>query len=404
MNDPPISRNGGTTSHGSAIAAGLSGRQLSARQAAAIPASASRANGSTRAREPAKSDTSFSIVRKSGRVTQAICFCSRCATSSSGPSTITAAAEAASQRSGIRPIRRPGPADACAASVGQQQRHAVRGQDQQPEQVEQAGQRDGGRVCRPPPPPAVGISPDQQVGGDRGEHRHDRVGPGHLGVVGHVRRGREYHARQQAGQRRDVETALASGVRGQRQGGRPPADGRGERGGDDHGAQRGEPQGDRRGAGRGRDYVHEDVVGAVHGVLVPEQGEDLADGPRDRVLGVGLVPPERGPADLVPADHERGGRGNGDNQPVDPSPRAPRGGRTPDPAARRHRWRSGRCRSGRCRGGRSARLGRRYRRSRPVAAAGSSGPMSVSDTAVPSQGADSRAGRHTAPGYPSPGR
>ena len=60
--------------------------------------------------EPAKSDTSLSIVLKSGRVTQAICFCSRCATSSSGPSTITAAAEAASQRSGIRPIRRPGPA------------------------------------------------------------------------------------------------------------------------------------------------------------------------------------------------------------------------------------------------------------------------------------------------------
>ena len=55
---------GGTTSQGSAIAAGLSGRQLSARQAAAIPASASNARGSTSSREPAKSDTSFSIVPK----------------------------------------------------------------------------------------------------------------------------------------------------------------------------------------------------------------------------------------------------------------------------------------------------------------------------------------------------
>ena len=107
MKDPPISRMGGTTSHGSAIAAGLSGRQLSARQAAAIPASASSANGSTSPREPAKSDTSFSIVLKSGRTTQAICFCWRCATSSSGPSTINDAAEAASQRSGMRPIRPP---------------------------------------------------------------------------------------------------------------------------------------------------------------------------------------------------------------------------------------------------------------------------------------------------------
>ena len=141
------------------------------------------------------------------------------------------------QRYPADPASRRGPAvdgsaagvDGSAAGVGQQQRHAVRGQDQQPEQVEQAGQRDGGRVRRPPPPPAVRVGPDQQIGGDRGEHRHDRVGPGHLGVVGHVRRGREDHARQQAGQRRDVETALASGVRGQRQGGRPPADGRGDK-------------------------------------------------------------------------------------------------------------------------------------------------------------------------------
>ena len=99
----------------------------------------------------------------------------------------------------------------------------------------------------------------------------------------------------------------------------PAADGRGEGRRDDHGAQRGEPQRRRRGAYHADDDVHEQVVGPVHGVRVGEQGEDLADRPGDRVPGVRLVPPERGPADLVSADHERGHRGNGDDQPVGPS-------------------------------------------------------------------------------------
>ena len=128
-------------------------------------------------------------------------------------------------------------------------------------------------------------------------------------------------------------------IRRERQDGRPAADGRGEPGRDDHGAQRGEPQGGGRGAGRGRDDVHEDVVAAVHGVLVPEQGEDLADRPPDRVLGIRLVPPERRPADLVPADRERGDHGNGDDQPADwprpaPSARLP-GARSGIPGAPR---------------------------------------------------------------------
>ena len=64
----------------------------------------------------------------------------------------------------------------------------------------------------------------------------------------------------------------------------------------------------------------------MHRILVAEQREDLRERARDGVLGVRLVPPERGPADPVSADHERDGRGNGDDQPAAPAP--------PDPRAR----------------------------------------------------------------------
>jgi hypothetical protein len=107
-NDTATSTNGGTTSHGSAIAAGLSGRQWSASQAASRPPSASSANGAISGREPARLVSSRSIALRVGRCSQAICPCWRLARPSSGPSTITATPHAASQRSGIRPIRRPG--------------------------------------------------------------------------------------------------------------------------------------------------------------------------------------------------------------------------------------------------------------------------------------------------------
>ena len=175
--------------------------------------------------------------------------------------------------------------------TAQQQRDAVRGQDQQPEDVEQAGQRHGRRVRQPPPPAAVGTGPEQQVGGDRGEHRLDRVGPGHLRVVRHVGRGREQQPGQQPGQRRDIQPAVSRGRGRQDQGGGPAGGRRGEPGRDHHGAQRGQPQRGGRGADHRRDQVHQQVVGAVHGILVPEQGEDLAERAADRVLGIRLVPP-----------------------------------------------------------------------------------------------------------------
>ena len=114
----------------------------------------------------------------------------------------------------------PAPGRIGAAGARQQQRDAVRGQDQQPEDVEQAGQRHRRRVRQPPPPATVGPGPEQQVGGDRGEHRLDRVGPGHLRVVRHVRRGREQQPGQQPGQRRDVQPAASA--RGRPHAGRPP--------------------------------------------------------------------------------------------------------------------------------------------------------------------------------------
>src|ERR1700685_3209722 len=41
-----------------------------------------------------------------------------------------------------------------------------------------------------------------------------------------------------------------------------------------------------------RSAVSEVPIAAVHGIWVPEQGEDLADRSSDRVLGVRLVPPQ----------------------------------------------------------------------------------------------------------------
>ena len=123
--------------------------------------------------------------------------------------------------------------------------------------------------------------------------------------------------------------------------------------------------------------MHDDVVGAVYRVLVTEQGEDLAERAGDRVLGVRLVPPERGPPISYPPTADA----------VTAGTAIPPVGSSGAPGARRGRlfsrlfWRLGRRPGVDPRGAVAA-----------IAAAGSSGPISVSRTAVPFRAPEPRPG------------
>jgi hypothetical protein len=188
-----------------------------------------------------------------------------------------------------------------AAGADAQQGQAVRHDEEQAEEVEQPGQGDRDPVGGPPPPRPLSLDRlDEKVGRNGRQHRDDRVGPGLLGVPDGGRRHREDHAGRQAGQ-------IGEGAaRGQHQ---VPGDESNERTGNGHRYHGRNPQRRDRGAQARAGQVDQDVVRAVHRIVVGERGQDLAHGAPGDLLGGRLIAPQRRLAKPVAPGRQAGKRG-----------------------------------------------------------------------------------------------
>ena len=190
---------------------------------ATTPSAASPKTGQTRPGDPAQrcASATVSLPTDAVAVIQLSAFRCAYAMATRGTSSTTAASPAVSQPSGtpsscrrlrlrdggggrratrVRPASRVVPL-AGRAPAGDEQRQPVGHHDQQPEEVEQAGEEDRCTVGGPPARPAVVDGAQQQVGSDRGQHGHDRVGARLLGVPDHGGQQREHGPGGHPGQR-----------------------------------------------------------------------------------------------------------------------------------------------------------------------------------------------------------